>query len=127
VGSVAHPARLGVVVTLDDVADDGIAVPGHAATEDDNAHSDIENIFGSTGPDRLYGTEVYNFIQGRDGDDLIVIDQGGDVDSALGGVGDDTIHARDGLEDYVNCDPGEDTFVGDAIDTASRCETMDLG
>lgn len=119
---VPHP--IGVVVTLDDVANDGHAPTGGASVEGDNAHSDIENIRGTNGPDRLYGNDAFNFIRGDGGNDLIV--PGGDMDSVSAGDGDDEIRLRDGFEDGVNCDEGDDAVEADGLDYFMECESVDV-
>jgi hypothetical protein len=39
--------------------------------------------------------------------------------------GNDTIDARDGEADNVDCGPGEDKVLADAADTVSGCETIE--
>jgi Ca2+-binding RTX toxin-like protein len=82
----------GVVVSLDDVANDG-PVGAQVA----NAHSDIEVLEGTPGVDRLNGSRHA-----------------------------DTILARDGVADTIDCGPGIDTAVVDAIDHVTGCENVEL-
>ena len=72
-----------VAVRLDDLAFDGR--PG----ENDNVHSDVENITGSPNADVLTGSAGPNEILGREGNDLL--DGGAGADQISGGVGVDTV------------------------------------
>jgi Ca2+-binding RTX toxin-like protein len=82
--SVAYDDRTsGVAVRIDDLAFDG--QPG----ENDNVHSDVENIIGTTSPDVLTGSSAGNLIRGLDGNDLLDGGLGGDVID--GGVGSDSV------------------------------------
>lgn len=61
-------------------------------------------------------------VHGGDGDDTI---SGGPApDRLYGDAGNDTIDARDGLADVVDCGAGDDRAELDAIDTAVNCETV---
>ncbi len=101
----------GVVVTLDDIANDG------PSGENDNAHSDIENITGGRGADFLFGTAGSNVLRGQAGDDHLSAGDGNDV--VDGGAGDDLIedstspdHSVDGAgtgADTMSGGPGTDT------------------
>ena len=101
----------GVVVTLDDMANDG------PSGENDNAHSDIENITGGRGADFLFGTAGSNVLRGQAGDDHLSAGDGNDV--VDGGAGDDLIedstspdHSVDGAgtgADTMSGGPGTDT------------------
>jgi Ca2+-binding RTX toxin-like protein len=71
-----------VAVRLDDLAFDGR--PG----ENDNVHSDVENITGSPNADVLTGSAAPNEILGREGNDLL--DGGPGADLLTGGAGVDT-------------------------------------
>ncbi|MDQ3740512.1 MAG: hypothetical protein M3389_06160, partial [Actinomycetota bacterium] len=41
--------------------------------------------------------------------------------------GNDTIHARDGESDSIDCGVGTDTAIVDASDVVANCETVDKG
>jgi hypothetical protein len=41
--------------------------------------------------------------------------------------GNDTVEARDGEKDSIDCGPGTDTAVVDAVDVVANCETVDVG
>jgi hypothetical protein len=112
------PAPAGVVVTLDDVANDG--VPG----DNQNIRSDVEKVAAGTGGDELEGNALANTLSGGDGADTLT--GNGGADTLLGDAGPDTINARDGVADDVNCGPGADTAVVDPLDTVTSCETVRL-
>ncbi len=101
-----------VTVTIDDLANDG--APG----ELDNVQTDIEDVYGSPGPDRLEGSAGPNTIDAGGGDDVLV--GGGGEDSFYGGEGNDRIEARDGIADVIDCGPGTDTAVVDPADSQTR-------
>ena len=44
--------------------------------------------------------------------------------SCSGGGGDDTINARDGVRDMVDCGPGDDLARVDRLDVVSGCEQV---
>jgi hypothetical protein len=105
-----------VLVTLNGLPDDGQA-------GGDNVATDVENIIGGKGSDRLVGNAGSNSIDGSDGNDII--DPGGGIDIVDGGPGNDRITARDGTPDVVNCGDGTDTAVVDAFDSVEGCEIVD--
>ncbi|MDX6650902.1 MAG: hypothetical protein QOJ97_2853 [Solirubrobacteraceae bacterium] len=118
----------GVNVSLDGAGGDG--APG----ESDNALPDIENVFGSVGPDTLVGSDAANMLSGSDGAD--VLDGGGGTDTLRAGFGNDVVRSRDGVHDEIDCDaqdgghyansgPGSDSAMVDDIDTHSNCESVD--
>jgi Ca2+-binding RTX toxin-like protein len=113
---LSHTA--GVSVSLDDKPGDG------ASGENDNAHSDIETLVGSTfddvlvgndGPQSLFGNAGIDRADGLGGDDVV---NGGTGDDELyGGAGDDRLEGSAG-GDYLEGGSGEDLFEGDNV-----CET----
>ena len=105
-----------VNVSLDDVANDGS--PG----ENDNVHTDVEDIHGGAGDDILTGDAQGNAIMGVGGKDTIT--GGGGADNLIGGAGDDTIEARDVTADRVDCGTGADGAVVDNIDALNGCESL---
>jgi Ca2+-binding RTX toxin-like protein len=72
----------GVAVRIDDLAFDG--QPG----ENDNVHSDVENIIGTPSSDVLTGSSAGNRVSGIDGNDLL--DGGLGPDVINGGAGTDS-------------------------------------
>jgi Ca2+-binding RTX toxin-like protein len=130
-GGIAQPHT----VTLDDVANDGIAAEG------DNVHADIERVVGSEGADTFTGTSGDDYFLTRQGADTVNATAGNDrlyadgceADVLNGGEGNDSIHlggntTADGgngddriLSEDVLCIPGgSDTVNGGAgVDEAS--------
>jgi Ca2+-binding RTX toxin-like protein len=88
-----------IVVSLDDVANDG---PAGTA----NVHHDIETVEGTPLGDQITGGAGANTLDGNDGND--------------------TITARDGVADAVDCGAGTDTAVVDFADVVSNCENVQL-
>lgn len=87
-----------VRVSLDDQPNDG--VDGASS----NVRADIEDVVGSIGPDEIVGSSAPNRL--------------------AGGTGDDTIDARDGGADTVECGGGTDSASVDKADAVSGCETL---
>ena len=113
--SVLYGGRdVAVAVTLNDVADDG------QQGEGDNVHTDVEQIFGGDGGDRLNGNAGAQLIDGGGGDDSIL--DGGGRDRVYGGPGNDVITTFDGDFDVVDCGPGIDTATADSSDVLIGCE-----
>jgi Ca2+-binding RTX toxin-like protein len=112
-------AQTGVVVSLDDAANDG---PAGQASE--NIHSDVEKVVGGSGNDQIDGSAGPNTLDGGDGNDTLT--GLGGADSLIGGGGNDVIQARDGVADTVSCGTGDDRAVVDPADqVAADCETAE--
>ena len=95
-----------VVVTLDDVANDG------EANERDNVRSDIEEVTGGRGNDALTGSNVAtvtNLLVGGDGADTLTGLAG--KDRMFGGNGNDVLSGGAG-RDELDGGLGADTFLG---------------
>ena len=107
-----------VVVDFDDVADDGIL-----SVETDNVHTDVEDITGGSGEDILTGDGRNNVLSGGAGADQIT--GGGGFDQLYGEEDDDTIAARDGNTERVDCGDGGDSANVDTGDKLSGCEAVD--
>jgi Ca2+-binding RTX toxin-like protein len=75
-----------VEVTLNDVANDGVA------SESANIHTDVEEVIGTSFTDRLVGSTGANLLSGGSGDDEIT--GGAGMDTLNGGANNDTIYAR---------------------------------
>jgi Ca2+-binding RTX toxin-like protein len=91
-------------------------------------------IDGGAGDDDLDGGNGNDTITGGPGKDTIMGDAVAGQCSVVGYFGsckapwgNDTINARDGEADNVDCGPGTDTAVVDAIDVVANCETVDKG
>ncbi len=114
--AVSYSGSAQIVVTLDRTANDGIAGEG------DNVGSDVEDIFGSDGPDKLTGGPAANTIDGGAGDDRLT--GGAGEDALFAGEGEDVVEARDGSVDRIDCGPGRDVATVDSNDTTNGCERL---
>ena len=91
-------------------------------------------IDGGAGDDDLNGGNGNDTITGGPGKDTIMGDAVAGQCSVVGYFGsckapwgNDTINARDGEADTIDCGPGTDTAVVDPIDVVANCETVDKG
>ncbi|WP_170179496.1 calcium-binding protein [Solirubrobacter pauli] len=115
-------------ITLDGVADDGLAGEGN------NVLPDVEDVIAAlpydadvprptAGPVTIVGSDAANHLWGAQGDDVIVGGKG--RDELYGGAGDDRLDARDGEADRVVCDSGDDVALVDPVDLVSAsCERI---
>jgi hypothetical protein len=83
-----------------------------------------DTIFGLGGNDTVLGGSGADRLDGGAGGDILV--GGSGSDTFFGGVGSDTIMAADGERDVVDCGPGSDRTVVDAIDVVSNCESVQI-
>jgi hypothetical protein len=111
-----------------------------------NTQAGASKLVGSPGPDSLRSADYADTIDGLGGNDTIeggygddVIDPGPGQDTVTadaGGApcdfiscraphGNDTIKARDGERDSIDCGVGTDTAIVDAIDVVANCEAVD--
>jgi len=92
-----------VVVTIDGLANDGIA------GANDNVAADVEGVVGGTADDTLTGSAAANVIEGGPGSDVITI--------------------RDASADIATCGDGSDTVIADGLDSidpvGAGCENVD--
>ena len=89
-----------------------------------------ETIDGGPGDDVLQGGFGDDDITGGPGRDRILGDGGSSCDyfGCTVPFGNDTIRARDGEADSIDCGLGTDTAIVDPVDTvAGTCETVDVG
>lgn len=105
-------------------------VEGHGGNDTITGNDGTETIDGGPGADRLEGGYGNDVITGGPGKDTIYGDETSQRCSYLENCvivpfGNDTIYARDGEPDTVDCGVGEDKAVVDAIDTVVNCETVD--
>ena len=128
--------RYPVEVTLDDLPGDGLK------GEQDNVHSDVEDLHSPEGDDHLVGTDGPNLldagagrnrVEGRGGDDVLRGSEASrPVDTSVldGGAGNnlyarvyprDVIRAGDGERDAIECSSGGGVFQVDPVDTSSGC------
>ena len=111
------PGSLPVLITLDDVADDGIT------GERDNVRADVEDLTTGTGDDRIGGSAAANDIASHGGADTI--DPGAGADRVRAGGGDDHVRTRDDRTDAIVCGDGNDRLVSDPGDDGTACESVD--
>ena len=103
-----------VTVTVDGQADDG------EAGEGDNVGTQVEEIAGGSGNDRLAAGAFGANISGGAGNDTITGSP--EEDRLVGDEGDDVIDSRDGRYDSIDCGPGNDVLYADPGDSAVNCE-----
>jgi Ca2+-binding RTX toxin-like protein len=111
-------------VSIDDVADDGVAAEG------DNVMTTIEAVLGGRFNDKIEGDSDPNTLAGGLGADIIrgfdgadIVAGGNGVDTLRGGNGNDELHAVDATQDDLVCGPNIDAYAADNIDTvAADCE-----
>ena len=106
-----------ITVSANDLPGDG------PAGDDDNIHSDVEDLRGTEGDDVLVASEGSGLIQAGGGNDKIT--GGGGTDIILAGQGDDQVFARDGVADTIVCDEGNDSAQLDVVDGEAECEATD--
>ena len=89
-----------------------------------------DTMDGGAGNDRVEGGIGHDTITGGPGKDTLF----GEGDGNYCGIyeckipfGNDTINARDGEADQVDCGVGTDTAIVDALDTVANCEKVDVG
>ena len=89
-----------------------------------------DTMDGGAGNDRIEGGIGHDTITGGPGKDTLF----GEGDGNYCGIyecklpfGNDTINARDGEADQIDCGVGTDTAIVDALDTVANCEKVDVG
>jgi hypothetical protein len=113
-----HTSNLNL--SLNGQRDDGDAAAGEADLLDS-----IESFQGGSGDDIITGDDGLNDLTGGEGSDRI--DGRGGFDRINGdfqgfGSGNDTIFARDGLADTIDCADGTDILFSDDVDIPFECE-----
>jgi Ca2+-binding RTX toxin-like protein len=106
------------------------SIQGRGGADDLRSGSSRETIDGGAGNDRIEGGFNHDVLTGGPGKDTIYGDStsgncGGNGQSCTIPFGNDTIYARDGEADQVDCGPGTDKAVVDAADTVANCETVE--
>lgn len=98
---------------------DGSEFPGSLHVD---AGAGNDEVLGGTGSDQLVGGAGRDTLEGGPGDDVLTGDGGPGLPGA------DTITARDGERDAIDCGAGAptDTVVADRIDAIEQCETIDV-
>ena len=106
-----------VVVTINNDNDDGNIAAGG---ENDNVHTDVENVTGGAEKDIFSGNQQVNVLRGGAGNDTLDGLQGNDV--LLGGAGADQINGSAG-DDLL--DPGADDGSADDLQGGGGTDTAD--
>jgi RTX calcium-binding nonapeptide repeat (4 copies) len=105
-----------VTATLDELANDGVNGEG------DFIHMDVESVVGGSASDSLTGSAEPDGLFGGPGPDTL--DGRGGADVINGEADNDTVLARDGALDDIDCGPGVDTAIVDSSDKVVGCETV---
>ena len=123
---------VGVLMSVDDVANDGEDADGDGASEEsDDIRSDVENLIGGSGPDRLVAREGTESLFGGPGDDQLEGRAGNDDlqgqegrDTLLGGTGSDGLHGGAGMDyvDYSDHGTGVTVTLAGGVDDGSPGE-----
>jgi Ca2+-binding RTX toxin-like protein len=116
-------------VTLDNIANDG------ETNEADNVRTNVENVTGGSGDDRITSFGTFSRLEGLGGADTLISGAGPDMliggagrDSMEAGGGNDVVDARDGEADFVDCGTEADTVSRDIGEGIIRgCETVNVG
>ena len=88
-----------------------------------------DGVDGGAGDDRIVGGLDNDTITGGPGRDAIFADSTGSfcgIFSCTVPFGNDTVNARDGEVDSIDCGIGADRAVIDAFDTHANCETVEV-
>jgi hypothetical protein len=123
----------GTLVALSDTSEPVVAAPPrhkgrrivgtkHADYLAGGGFDDV--ILGLGGNDTLLGGAGDDRLDGGPGNDVLTGGAGADV--LLGGPGSDTIYAADGERDVIDCGPGNDRAVVDAVDIVKNCEMVQI-
>jgi RTX calcium-binding nonapeptide repeat (4 copies) len=106
------------------------SIQGRGGADDLRAGSGRETIDGGAGDDRIEGGFNHDVLTGGPGRDTIYGDStsgncGGNGQSCTIPFGNDTINARDGEVDQIDCGPGTDKAIVDTADIVASCETVE--
>jgi Ca2+-binding RTX toxin-like protein len=114
-----------ISVTLDGLANDGVAGEGDNVNPDvEDVDADTSDAMGTPGVVTLLGSSAANSLRVTAGTSTIDGSTGNDV--LTGGPNADTILARDGFADRVQCGAGADTALVDTLDVTSACENVQV-
>ena len=109
---------------------DGATRDDGLSGEHDTLGSDVEDLNGGYGNDRLVGNAAANEINGWDGNDVILGGGGNDAlygwdgsDKVYGEAGNDTLHTASGIN-LLDGGPNDDLCIAKADDTLAFCETQ---
>jgi Ca2+-binding RTX toxin-like protein len=84
-----------------------------------------DNIAGDAGNDKLEGSSGADTVDGGPGSDLMYGDQANCVGFFICSPDPDTVLARDGERDIVDCGGGADRLEADAIDAVAYCPPVE--
>ena len=104
------------------------SVSGGGGNDDITTLNGSDAVDGGPGDDRLVGGFDNDTITGGPGRDAIFSDATGSfcgIFSCTVPFGNDTVNARDGEADSIDCGIGADRAVVDRIDTVANCETVE--
>ncbi|WP_025311224.1 calcium-binding protein [Roseicyclus elongatus] len=109
----------GQSLTSGDIFDAFLFAPNRIPTVNLPLESAGETIFGTSGDDRLDGSEYGDTLRGEAGDDYLFGDRGDDhleggngTDTLLGGSGSDTLEATGGNGNLLRGGAGDDVLIG---------------
>ncbi len=105
-------------------------VKGSPGADDIRTWDLSDTIDGGAGDDKIEAGNGDDTITGGPGRDAINADAGSGSCNFLvcrGAFGNDTVNARDGEVDSIDCGVGTDTAVVDPDDVVANCETVDRG
>ena len=124
-----HEAHSNLVITLDNTNNDGSVGDSTHPAEHDNVHSDVENVIGGGGNDKITGSSANNRLVGGPGNDSLsglagndTLDGGPGNDSLSGGDGNDFLIGHDNAKDTLNGGGGTDSSSDDTVDILTRIE-----
>lgn len=110
---------------------DSTSIASISAAPPPNGAAGKDNLVGGTGNDQLYGGWGNDRVVGGSGDDALYGGVGRDrlvggpgSNIYRGGPGKDSMNARNGAEDLVDCGAGRDTARVDRIDFVKGCEKV---
>ncbi|MFO0723524.1 MAG: calcium-binding protein [Myxococcota bacterium] len=113
-----------LTITINGTANDG------EDGENDNVKTDVENVYGGSGPDDITGSSGNNILEGRAGNDTI--HGGAGNDTIRGGAGNDTLYGDAGNDTFDEEDSsnGSDTMAGgigtDTVDYSARTNDLTI-
>ena len=116
-------ARAGNDSVLGNAGDDCLS--GDEGRDDLRGGAGADSLTGDAGDDRLYGDDGADALSGGPGNDRIKGGRG--VNRYFGRSGNDSINARNGEAETVNCGTGRDSASVDADDRVKSCEQVSRG
>ncbi|MBO9534715.1 MAG: hypothetical protein J7513_17205 [Solirubrobacteraceae bacterium] len=112
-------------------ASEPVVIAGRGGNDVIETYKADDKLDGGAGDDRLVGGFGHDTITGGPGRDTIIGDTDGSYCNEYSCTlpfGNDTIDARDGEADTIDCGVGTDTVYADSVDVvAPNCEAVTLG